>query len=364
MPDITHGTTVVAVRYADGVVMAGDRRATAATSSATGRWRRCSRPTATPASPSPAPPARPWRWSSCSSSSSSTTRRSRASSCRLEGKANQLRPDGAQPPARPPCRASSSCRCSPGYDIRRRHGPAVPVRRHRRPLRGERLRRHRVGQPPRRHGHQARLPRGPATASDAIDLAISALFQAADEDSATGGPDLVRGIYPTIATITGRRASSGSPTSEIAERFRALVDRLSHAPRAPTRRRATTPDHGEGVRADEHAVLRRARAGDEGPGRLRPQGHRPRPGLAALRLRRRHPDLRREPVEHAAQGAARSTTASPSPGSASTTSSTSCASPASATPTSRATASAARTSTPAAWPTSTPRSSARSSPTR
>ena len=27
--DIPHGTTVVAVRYADGVVMAGDRRATA-----------------------------------------------------------------------------------------------------------------------------------------------------------------------------------------------------------------------------------------------------------------------------------------------------------------------------------------------
>ena len=27
----------------------------------------------------------------------------------------------------------------------------------------------------------------------------------------------------------------------------------------------------------EHAVLRRARAADEGPGRLRPEGHRPRP---------------------------------------------------------------------------------------
>ena len=27
--DVAHGTTVVAIRYADGVVMAGDRRATA-----------------------------------------------------------------------------------------------------------------------------------------------------------------------------------------------------------------------------------------------------------------------------------------------------------------------------------------------
>ena len=37
---------------------------------------------------------------------------------------------------------------------------------------------------------------------DAVDLALSALFQAADQDSATGGPDLVRGIFPIVATIT------------------------------------------------------------------------------------------------------------------------------------------------------------------
>ena len=36
---------------------------------------------------------------------------------------------------------------------------------------------------------------------DAVDLGLLALFQAADEDSATGGPDLVRRIYPTVATI-------------------------------------------------------------------------------------------------------------------------------------------------------------------
>jgi proteasome beta subunit len=36
---------------------------------------------------------------------------------------------------------------------------------------------------------------------EAVDLALLALFQAADEDSATGGPDLVRHIYPNVATI-------------------------------------------------------------------------------------------------------------------------------------------------------------------
>jgi len=36
---------------------------------------------------------------------------------------------------------------------------------------------------------------------DAIALAIRSLFAAADEDVATGGPDLVRGIYPMVAII-------------------------------------------------------------------------------------------------------------------------------------------------------------------
>src|SRR5207253_3019797 len=61
---------------------------------------------------------------------------------------------------------------------------------------------------------------------DAVDLVISALFQAADEDSATGGPDLVRGIYPTIATITGNGFEK-LEGGEVADRFRLLVDRLS-----------------------------------------------------------------------------------------------------------------------------------------
>ena len=36
---------------------------------------------------------------------------------------------------------------------------------------------------------------------DAISIAIEALWDAADEDAATGGPDVVRGIYPLVAVI-------------------------------------------------------------------------------------------------------------------------------------------------------------------
>jgi proteasome beta subunit len=37
---------------------------------------------------------------------------------------------------------------------------------------------------------------------DAIDLVLRSLWEAADADSATGGPDALRGIYPVVATIT------------------------------------------------------------------------------------------------------------------------------------------------------------------
>jgi proteasome beta subunit len=37
----------------------------------------------------------------------------------------------------------------------------------------------------------------------AVRNAVEALYDAADDDSATGGPDLVRRIYPTVITITG-----------------------------------------------------------------------------------------------------------------------------------------------------------------
>jgi proteasome beta subunit len=37
---------------------------------------------------------------------------------------------------------------------------------------------------------------------DAINLAARSLWEAADADSATGGPDALRGIYPIVATVT------------------------------------------------------------------------------------------------------------------------------------------------------------------
>src|SRR6266513_2498319 len=39
-------------------------------------------------------------------------------------------------------------------------------------------------------------------AADAVLASVQALYDAADDDSATGGPDLTRRIFPVVATIT------------------------------------------------------------------------------------------------------------------------------------------------------------------
>jgi proteasome beta subunit len=36
----------------------------------------------------------------------------------------------------------------------------------------------------------------------AVDAVVEALYDAADEDAATGGPDLIRNIFPLVATVT------------------------------------------------------------------------------------------------------------------------------------------------------------------
>lgn len=57
----------------------------------------------------------------------------------------------------------------------------------------------------------------------ALRVAIEALYDAADDDSATGGPDLVRGIFPTSVTIDADGAVE-VPEQRIAELARAVIE--------------------------------------------------------------------------------------------------------------------------------------------
>lgn len=60
------------------------------------------------------------------------------------------------------------------------------------------------------------------TRNEGVELAIRALYEAADADSATGGPDAVRGIYPLVSVVTNAGYEEVA-TDEVADRFEAVI---------------------------------------------------------------------------------------------------------------------------------------------
>jgi proteasome beta subunit len=77
-----------------------------------------------------------------------------------------------------------------------------------------------------------KLYRDDMPTSDAVLACVQALYDAADDDSATGGPDLPRRIFPIVATITDdgfRRL----PEAEAADYAQQVVDSRMHSPDGP-----------------------------------------------------------------------------------------------------------------------------------
>jgi len=68
--------------------------------------------------------------------------------------------------------------------------------------------------------------------ADAITVCMQALYDAADDDSATGGPDLTRQIYPVVAMVTedGFRRLTDAEAGEYAE---AVVGERMQSPSGP-----------------------------------------------------------------------------------------------------------------------------------
>jgi proteasome beta subunit len=67
-----------------------------------------------------------------------------------------------------------------------------------------------------------KMYRAALSADDAIRLAVEALYDAADDDTATGGPDLTRGIFPVVMTASAEGAQRVAD-EQIAEIGRAVV---------------------------------------------------------------------------------------------------------------------------------------------
>ncbi len=82
-------------------------------------------------------------------------------------------------------------------------------------------------------GSLKKLYRRDADNSAGVRTALEALYDAADDDSATGGPDIARGIFPVVATVDqeGARILPESEVSPIVEVM--LQDRRQHPDGGP-----------------------------------------------------------------------------------------------------------------------------------
>jgi proteasome beta subunit len=222
----THGTTVVAIRYADGVVMAGDRRATSG-NLISHRTMEKVFPADRHSGVAIAGAAGPaMEMVKLFQLQLEHYEKVEGQVLSLEGKANQLGvmvrnhlPAAMQGMVVVPLFA--------GYDTRRQRGRLFQY-----DVTGGRYEEAdyaATGSGSLHAGTVVKLGfREELDRAATVDLALSALWQAADEDSATGGPDLVRGIFPVMATITGTGFDL-VPEDEIRTRFEELIDRLRTA---------------------------------------------------------------------------------------------------------------------------------------
>jgi proteasome beta subunit len=82
-------------------------------------------------------------------------------------------------------------------------------------------------------GALKKLYRDGMSIPDTVLACMQALYDAADDDSATGGPDLSRGIYPVVATITAD-GYARLPDAQAGEYARAVVQGRAANPDGPT----------------------------------------------------------------------------------------------------------------------------------
>jgi proteasome beta subunit len=75
-----------------------------------------------------------------------------------------------------------------------------------------------------------------ASEARAIRVALEALYDAADDDSATGGPDVARGIYPIIG-VADDRGVRIIDEAEVANVTRQMLEQRAERPDGPLARR-------------------------------------------------------------------------------------------------------------------------------
>ena len=215
--EVTHGTTVLAIRYEGGVVMAGDRRATAGYTIANRRIEKVF-------------PADDLSGVAIAGAAGPAVEmvklfqvqlehyeKIEGETLSLEGKANQL---GQMVRSNLPA-AMQGFAVVPlfaGYDERRDRGRVFSYDVTGGKYEEADFQTNGSGGVHARNWIKATWQEG-MSREETIDLALRSLVAAADEDTATGGPDLIRRIYPMVAVIdaTGYAALDDATVAERSE---------------------------------------------------------------------------------------------------------------------------------------------------
>lgn len=229
-PVLPHGTTIVAIRYADGVVMAGDRRATAGNTIAGREMEKVFRTDRHSAIAFSGTAGFGLEMVRLFQTNLEHYEKVEGGPLSLEGKANQL----AQMIRGNLGMALQGLAVIPifaGFDGNRGLGRIFTY-----DVTGgryEEFDHYATGSGGRDARTTIKLGFKPDMDRDmTIELAVQSLYEAADEDSATGGPDVVRGIYPIVATITGE-GYARVPDEYVAERFQVLIARKTEQGHRP-----------------------------------------------------------------------------------------------------------------------------------
>lgn len=221
LPAITQGTTVIAIRFADGVIMAGDRRATSGhliSHRTIEKVFEADRHSGIAIAGAAGPAIEMVRLFQLQLEHYEKVEGSELS---LDGKANQLSqmlrnhlPAAMQGLAVVPIFA--------GYDAIRGEGRLFQY-----DVTGGRYEERQMATSGSGSLHAGTVVkmryRDALSRDEAIEIAIEALYVAADEDSATGGPDLIRGIFPVVAAITAD-GFERIDDDDLRARYESLID--------------------------------------------------------------------------------------------------------------------------------------------
>jgi len=221
LPAVPHGTTVLAVRYQDGVLMAGDRQATEGFQVAGRRIDKVFKTDEHSAIAIAGAAGPSLELARLFQVELEHYEKLEGDMLSCEGKANKLAQmvRGNLPMA---FQGLVVIPLFAGYDLKRREGRIFKY-----DVTGGRYEEteyHATGS----GGKDARdtmkqLYRRGLKEAQALRIALEALYNAAEEDVGTGGPDLVRGIYPTVKMIT-EKGVRDLEESKIAETCNALIN--------------------------------------------------------------------------------------------------------------------------------------------